>query len=564
MTTAFQKMRRRFFYAGRQVIGILPLALAANSAAQELDHVFLKGPYLQAPGSNTMTILWETPANTPGILHYGLNGKLNRALRLESPRQLTVVSTNSITNIVSGVSTNVTKVGLTNHYYLNELTLTNLRAHSVYSYSAETDGIRTPPKKFKTFGAHPRKITFIAYGDTRSNPKLHAAVAANFKHYAPDFILHTGDLVTNGKRQDLWGKEFFGPLAQVIDEVPILPAIGNHEEDGMNYLHYLHLPGKKRWYSYDVGPVHVLSLDFHYEKETDEQFKFAKEDLSASRAPWKIVFLHYPVFNIGGHNTGWGHAAYLPIFHQTKVDMVVAGHSHIYERFRPIASKSISGTWPITYITTGGGGAPLYVSYTHPALAAWATTNHFVVFEATPTTLKGRALTTNEIVLDTFELRKNNGAYSSSYLAQVYPEETLRLAFDAAPSLTPEAASAPTTNATGKLMFTLRPMKTYKQPVALEIGLTPDSAQYYEIEGGPVHTITPSSTESNKVVWASLRTTGRKKIEKPSPGKELSPALIFQARVLANMIDTVAYGQKCKVSTNAVQALKKLAEHPQK
>ena len=71
------------------------------------------------------------------------------------------------------------------------------------------------------------------------------------------------------------------------------------------------------------------------------------------------MILHYPVFNIGGHNTGWGHAAYLPLFHAAKVDLVMAGHSHIYERFRPIASKSGTESWPITHITTGGGGAPL-------------------------------------------------------------------------------------------------------------------------------------------------------------------------------------------------------------
>ena len=48
----------------------------------------------------------------------------------------------------------------------------------------------------------------------------------------PAFILHLGDLVTDGKRYEQWGTEFFSPLANVIDEVPILPAIGNHEEDG--------------------------------------------------------------------------------------------------------------------------------------------------------------------------------------------------------------------------------------------------------------------------------------------------------------------------------------------
>ena len=460
------------------------------------------------------------------------------------------VSPSSAANVAEGY--------ITNAVFLYEMTLTNLKANSVYTYSAETEGVRTPPKRFKTFGAHPDKVTFIAYGDTRSNPKLHAAIAANFKRYSPDFILHTGDLVGAGKRYDLWGKEFFEPLAQVIDEVPILPAIGNHEQDGINYLHYLHLPGKATsWYSYDVGPVHVLSLDYRYEKETDEQFAFAKRDLLAAKAPWKIVMLHFPVFNIGGHGTRWGHTAYLPLFHQAKVDMVIAGHSHIYERFHPVAPKTGADTWPITHITTGGGGAPLYATFPHPALASQAATNHFLVIEATPTSLKGRALTTNNTAIDTFELKKSRGRPSAKYLAEVYSEETLNLAFDAVPSLTAELASVPGTDSPAQVMFTIRPLGKVKQPVELEIGLTPDSAAYYEIKDGPLRVTTPSGTGSNKVVWANVRATGQKKAEAAGTRRELSPALVFQARVRVGTDETLAYGQKSKVSEAASEAAKK-------
>lgn len=545
----------------RWVPGLATLALAGALPASEIAQTFLKGPYLQAPGADTMTIMWESPANKPGIVHFGLSGRLDRQLRLEMPRELLGISSNaiSITNIVRG-KTNVTHKSTTNLVFLYEMTLTNLRPNSVYAYAAETDGVRTPPKRFRTFGASPRKVTFIAYGDTRTNPKTHEAIAANFKRHSPDFILHLGDLVTNGKRYDQWGREFFGPLANVIDEIPILPAIGNHEEDGINYLHYLHLPGKERWYSYDVGPVHMLALDYRYEKETDEQFKFARQDLLASRAPWKIVFLHYPVFNIGGHTTGWGHAAYLPLFHEANVDLVIAGHSHIYERFRPIAAQSGASTWPITHITTGGGGAPLTVTYAHAALAARAATNHFVMFEATPTSLKGHAIMTNGAVLDTFELKKRNGRPPPEYLAQIYPEEALRLSFDAAPLLTGSLASVPRTNSAARVMFTLRPMKTTHEPVELELGLTPDSAQNYEIEGGPVRFTVPSLPETNKVVWANLRATGKKKVEAPglARDRDLSPTLIFQARVLAGSIETLAYGQRCKVTAAAQAAARKL------
>ena len=547
--------RKRICYEA--VTLIFCLSLICGACAQDAARAFLKGPYLQAPGADTMTIMWESPTNRPGVVRYGLKGRLDQQFRLESPRALNAVWLTSVTNVAANGKTNVTEVSHTNIVFLYEMTLTHLRPSSIYTYSAETDGAHTPPKHFKTFGAHPDKVTFVVYGDTRTNPKTHAAIAANFKRHSPDFILHTGDLVAAGKRYDLWSREFFGPLANVIDEIPILPSIGNHEQDGINYLHYLRLPGKELWYSYDVGPVHVLALDFRSEKATDEQFAFARKDLLAATAPWKIVFLHYPVFNIGGHGTRWGHAAYLPLFYQAKVDLVLAGHSHIYERFRPVAPAAETNAWPITHITTGGGGAPLYVTYPHPALAAQVPTNHFVVIQATPTTLKGQALTTNETVIDRFELRKVDGRLTKKYLAQVYPEETLELSFDAAAALTGAVTGAPTTNSAARVMFTIPPFKRGKEPVDLEISLTKSSAPYYEIEGGPFHVAAPSATSSNKVVWATVRAVGSKKIEAVGSTKSLSPSLIFQARVTAGSEETVAYGQKCSVSNTALEAAKK-------
>jgi hypothetical protein len=533
------------------------LVVTAVASAQDVARPFLKGPYLQAPGADTMTIMWESPTNRPGVVRYGLKGRLDQALLLERPREWIGVSSYSVTNVSATGWTNVTQEFVTNRVFLYEITLMNLRPKSVYTYAAETDGVRTAPRKFRTFGARPNKVTFIAYGDSRTNPKIHEALASNFKSHSPDFILHTGDLAADGRRYDLWGKEFFGPLAGVIDEVPILPSIGNHEQDASNYLRYVHLPGQERWYSYDIGPVHVLALDFHYEKETEEQFAFARKDLLAAQAPWKIVFLHYPVFNIGGHGTGWGHAAYLPLFHEAKVDLVIAGHSHIYERFRPVASASGPDAWPITHITTGGGGAPLHASYAHPALSAQATTNHFVVIDATPTKLTGRTFTIHDTLLDKFELKKRNGQPGNDYLAATYSEEVLKLALDAAGSLMGGLTSLPTTNSVAHVLFNIPPMKP--TPVTLEISLVPASAPYYEIEGAPLRVTIPSRTNSNAEAWARIRSTGIQTIGTTGQTRQLSPPLVFQAKVVTSGAETLAYGQRCQISDAAVEAAKKLA-----
>jgi len=107
-------------------------------------------------------------------------------------------------------------------------------------------------------------------------------------------------------------------------------------------------------------------------------------------------------------------------------------------------------------------------------------------------------------------------------------------------------------------MFTLVPMKTTHQPVELEISLTPQSARYYILEDGPLRVATPAPGASNEVVWAKLLATGKQKV-RGSVGADLSPSLVFQAKLKAQGVETVAYGPACHLSATASAAAEKLA-----
>lgn len=375
------------------------LCLAVPAFAAPLT----KSPYLQAPGTDSITIMWETLADEPGQLRYGEGTRLDRTV---GPIKPTRVAGAKVT------------------FFVYEAVLTGLKPGTAYRYEASVGPDRSAVRQFKTFSKQADKVTFIAYGDTRTNPDKHTAVAALFRKYSPEFILHSGDLVAKGTEHERWATEFFDPLKGVIDEVPMLPSIGNHEQDGVNYLAYFHQPGDKRYfYSRDIGPVHVLTLDYRSTKATDEQFAFVQADLRASRAPWKIVLLHAPMFNFGGHASLWGHEDYLPLFRETKVDLVLAGHSHLYERFRPLAPKNQPGAWAIQHVTTGGGGAPLATAIPDPSLVAVEKVYHFVLFTATRDRIDARAIDIDGKEIDRFTLRKAGGRQPQEYLDAVYAEE---------------------------------------------------------------------------------------------------------------------------------------------
>lgn len=157
------------------------IALFLTLTATTLAATLSKGPYLQAPSTDAMTIRWETTVAEPATLRFGEGTRLNQTVGPLQP--LTVQSG-------------------TNSFYVYEANLKGLRPNTSYSYEVTVGADRVPAKEFKTFGTKQERVTFIAYGDTRTNPDKHAAVVANFRRHSPDFILRSsrGSCPTNPRR----------------------------------------------------------------------------------------------------------------------------------------------------------------------------------------------------------------------------------------------------------------------------------------------------------------------------------------------------------------------------
>jgi hypothetical protein len=144
------------------------------------------------------------------------------------------------------------------------------------------------------------------------------------------------------------------------------------------------------------------------------------QDLAASKAPWKVAMYHEPSFNLGGHHSSSARKTFLPLFVKYGVDVVFTGHSHLYERFKPLVADAAAGR-VITFITTGGGGAPLYPSVPSPVLAKTASTYEYCAVTADATTLRIEAFESSGNPLDALTIAKKNGKYDKAYLDQAIP-----------------------------------------------------------------------------------------------------------------------------------------------
>ncbi len=94
-----------------------------------------------------------------------------------------------------------------------------------------------------------------------------------------------------------------------------------------------------------------------------EQVHWLEEQLQKSRAHWKIVYGHHPIYSYGYYGINKDLKKILePIFQKYKIDLYLSGHDHNQQLI-----KSDSGTF---YIISGAGSEPKIVQSGKDALFA--------------------------------------------------------------------------------------------------------------------------------------------------------------------------------------------------
>ncbi|MFC1672159.1 metallophosphoesterase [Planctomycetota bacterium] len=357
---------------------------------------FVNAPYLQRPGRNEMTIMWSSRQPHAFRLEYGEGTALTEKRDVEALDPAKAVPPDT----------------------LYRIRLTGLRPGTTYRYVVASDRSREEGT-FRTVPAASEPFSFIAYGDSRTQIDRHESIASCFLQHNPAFIIHTGDMVTTGAFGE-WQPEFFGPLEKVLRHVPLWPARGNHD-GGAVYAKMFELPDGKTHYSFDYANAHFVCLDMNKSKNV---LDWLEKDLASSTATWKFVFYHYPTYDAGAHRSGWGRGDLVPVLRGNRVDFALAGHSHGYQRFRPLVGEGEKEKHPITFMVVAGGGAPLHRVEQDPHVAAAWHKYHYVRFDIDGDTLSMKALTADGEVLDSLRLTKKNGQFDEAYLAQAMPEST--------------------------------------------------------------------------------------------------------------------------------------------
>jgi 3',5'-cyclic AMP phosphodiesterase CpdA len=401
-----------------KLIEAIALWLAAVAApGGEMAHV-ANGPYLQEAGARQMTILWTSDECAQGIVRYGLGKALDKELK-SRPKEFTWSS---------AVPEGGDRVTDDRTAYAYEARLTGLTPGSEYRYEVDFGGVRSAGS-FKTFPERRTPLKFVVFGDSHASVKEQRQRAVALIKLDPAFIIHTGDMTNHGGYEE-YTKYLFQPAAEALRRVPVWPARGNHEERGVQHRNVFRLPGNAWWYSFDYGDAHFVCLDstiWRWEdakRLTAEMLRWCENDLARSGALWKIVFCHEPPYDIAEMRCNWGRDTVLPILRRHGVDLVMSGHSHTYQRFRPMYWPGQNDRRPITFIVSGGaGGGRTEPERAQPHVAASSSKMHFMLYSIDGQTLTGRALRPDGTELDRFTIAKQAGRPGPAFLAQAVSEE---------------------------------------------------------------------------------------------------------------------------------------------
>lgn len=157
------------------------------------------------------------------------------------------------------------------------------------------------------------------------------------------------------------------------------PVPGNHDyytEGAQGYFDYFGTnagePGQG-WYSYDLGPWHIVALNTNCDAvggcgAGSAQHAWLEADLAAHPSQCTLAYMHHPLFSSAGHGGEADLDAIWTALHASGAEVVLAGHDHTYERFAPMAPDgTLDPERGITQFVVGTGGGPLReISEIHP------------------------------------------------------------------------------------------------------------------------------------------------------------------------------------------------------
>ena len=273
----------------------------------------------------------------------------------------------------------------------HSVTITELTPDTEYEYQVGTEAAKSGTYRFTTAGAAGDPFTFIYFGDAQNDlaAKWSPVVDLAYEKF-PDAVgtVNAGDLINNSDRDSEW-TDWFGAMDGHSQTSNVIAAPGNHEYSGDSFLKtwksnfeyafngpvwdgtpgttdaekqeaayraQMQIALQETAYYTDYQGVRFISLNASRSQAIalmtpevlppcligcpnptelwlDVQAEWLDSILKDNPNQWAVAVFHQPVFSTAtGRDETDVRAAWLPVFQNNDIDLVLMGHDHTYAR----------------------------------------------------------------------------------------------------------------------------------------------------------------------------------------------------------------------------------------
>ena len=287
-------------------------------------------PYLQKMTQQSVVVKWQTPEAEVGCVHYGRK-ILDHKLCESRPTQY------------------------------HRVEVKGLQKETEYNYSVDAKSLKIDNTKrsFETLNDDENRTQRIwVLGDSGNfNSAQQENYKAMMQHVGDkqiDTWLMLGDNAYRSGTQEQFNKSIFNAFPKMLKSHVLWPVIGNHDARRWAFYDIFEFPtqgesggvasGSESYFSFEKGNVHFVLLDSQtVDRDADgEMAQWLKKDLAANTKLWTIAIFHHPPYSKGSHDSDSYYDSrgrmvqmrenILPILEKYDVDLVLSGHSHVYER----------------------------------------------------------------------------------------------------------------------------------------------------------------------------------------------------------------------------------------
>lgn len=232
-----------------------------------------------------------------------------------------------------------------------------------------------PPEPARVADVDGRRVEVVAVGDIACRPGAkvtaktcrHRATARLTRRIAPDAVLALGDLQYEVGSLRAFRKSYdrsWGDLRRIT-----YPTPGNHEyrtAGASGYYRYFsaRTPDRPGHYAVDLGRWRAYVLNANCDQiSCDRAARWLRRQLRRNPRDCSLIATHYPRYSTGQHGNNRFMKRFYRIALRNRVDLVLAGHDHHYERFRRMNHRGGIAERGVMQFVSGGGGKSHYPAH---------------------------------------------------------------------------------------------------------------------------------------------------------------------------------------------------------